>query len=130
MTDEAETQRQEEWLAGMREVVRFYEEHRDLIPESGFDLTDYTGDDERGRAVAYARALGNCSKDWSDSLLRVVSAGSRFGPHKVRYVANRSAVCTKTVTEVEEEVTERDPAIVAQRLADVPEVTRTVTARS
>lgn len=117
------TDQQRDWCDGLSAIADFYREHPDLIPNRSQRVQDMTcGDDEKERAVAYVRALGGANKEWSDSLLTVKSKAGRFGPHFVEYVALRESVCTKTVTVVEKEVTERDPEL----LETVPLVTRTV----
>ncbi len=122
------TDQQVEWLDGLHAAYVFFCEHPEVIPtHGGLSIKDYSSrPTERERAAMWARALGHADKRPSGAgtdLFYIEAKPGRFGPHTVGYTANRDAVCTKTVTTVEEEVTEPDPEAVAA----LPMVTRTVT---
>lgn len=85
----------EYYIQGLREMITFLEERPDLIPDyNSINLDWYFDNDEMNDFIAKAKRLGKSEKyaGYNFELFR------SFGPHKVRVLMSREAVCTKTIT--------------------------------
>lgn len=112
-----------EWIAGLKEMVSFIDEHPDLAGHYGIDIfvncQTWDGQDQSAVMAEKARSLGSFEKSSTpDSLVLT----RRFGPHRLSLFMDHKLVCTPVERTVTEEVTEPDPELLAQ----VPLVKRTV----
>lgn len=91
------------WIASLREVADFYEQHPDFPLAGGQRFLAYVGtyntNDRPARFAELASMLGGQrSKDADDDWFRVIR---KFGPFEIEVYAERDAVCTKTVVGTE-----------------------------
>jgi hypothetical protein len=111
---------QREWTDGLYEMAQWFEANPDLIPQQSRVRVILDGVAAKDELAAVSKRLGGKrTKSTTDSFFWLDRS---FGPHTVGIAAWRDEVCEKVTRLVAEEVTERDPEL----LARVPTVTRTV----
>lgn len=82
-----------QFLAGLRAVAAWYEQHPDMpIPLSPSIVV--CGNDTRKQAQRIARALAPCDKDMSTGYLVLQR---RFAGVELQFIFSRAAVCTARV---------------------------------
>jgi 2'-5' RNA ligase len=111
---------QREWTDGLYEMTQWFEANPDLIPQHSRVRVILDGVAAKDELAALSKRLGGKrTKSTTDSFFWLDRS---FGPHTVGIAAWRDEVCEKVTRLVAEEVTERDPEL----LARVPTVTRTI----
>lgn len=115
------TEDQQEWLAGLRELVTFLDEKPDLIPAYiGLKICRF-GRGTKAEFAALALQLGPSAKSSDDTWFNVTR---KFGPHEFEVTQRREDICERRVVGTDTtEVEEPDPEVVAA----LPKVKRTVT---
>jgi hypothetical protein len=110
-------------IDGLRDLVAFYEQHPEYLPDQRFlcFLTTDGADDARVKMADATRALGTADKDSEGGFFRLVR---RFGPVELCIYALREQVCERIVIGTEE-VDIEEPDLDA--VAALPKVTRTET---
>lgn len=98
-TTTTENERRASWIASLRDVADFYEQHPDFpIDHGGLRFLAYVGTyntDQPARFAELASMLGGQrAKDADDQWFRVIR---KFGPFEIEVYAERDAVCTKVV---------------------------------
>ena len=83
----------EQYIAGLKEVIAFYENNPDIPTPSYYSHTNATVGTKED-AAAVMRALGACKKEYEDNLFTVAGM---IGKIDARFVFFRDAVCVKRV---------------------------------
>ena len=106
------------YIAGLREMADFMEEHPDLAPEYSSYIAYIFASTKRKMAMLGLQ-LGNAEKSANDSWFNVTR---KFGPHSLQVTIARDLACEKKVVgTITEEVEVPDPEAVAK----LPTVKRT-----
>lgn len=112
---EREAARKVTYVADMRALADYLEEHPDLIPAWGtIELSHFfSTEEDTPKGIELAKKMGGFEKESGSSYLYLTHA---VGIHKVRVLINHEKLCVKTITG-----TRTVPAKPAQIIEAVPE---------
>ena len=86
-----------EYADGLRAVADFYESHPEIPLPYDTDISNGSVDTKE-EAATIMRALGSCSKNYSDYYFVLAK---NFGPIKMQFIFTRHKVCVRKVIGVE-----------------------------
>jgi hypothetical protein len=119
------------YISGLRKLADALETHPEVpLPYEGetteLTLFFFAGDDPKAEMAAAARALPTSFRKEADG--KYFDLKGHLDGVQIRLCAMREQVCERVVTGTREEVVEEpDPDALAEALAAVPTVTKTVT---
>lgn len=102
-------EQQAKYIAGLREIAAFFEEHPELVPVSGETFYKFL---QLEALPQTARAMGRAQKQTLGDVYFTLTRS--FGPHKLQATWDREKVCEKVVVG-QEAVEERVPVIYETR---------------
>ena len=83
-----------EYVAGLRKIADFYEANPSLTLPTDTSFTVY-GYDAKEDVLKLVHMLGNCKKEFLESVFYIVKA---FGGFKLKFCFSKSKVCERIVT--------------------------------